>query len=50
MDIPQQIQMNFLQTTLERTLEDGYEFISDADARDPSGVHPRAHLWDNFRI
>ena len=38
---------NFLQTTLERTLEDGYEFISDADARDPSGVHPRAHLWDN---
>ena len=32
---------------MERTLEDGYEFISDADARDPSGVHPRAHLWDN---
>ncbi len=38
---------NFLRTTLEHTFEDGYEFISDADARDPSGVHPRAHLWDN---
>ncbi len=24
-----------------------YTFISDADARDPGGAHPRAHLWDN---
>jgi hypothetical protein len=22
-------------------------FISDRDARDPGGMHPNAHLWDN---
>jgi len=37
----------FLKTTLEATYTAGYEFISDADARDMSGVHPRSHLWDN---
>lgn len=25
----------------------GLRFISDRDARDPSGLHPYAHLWDN---
>jgi hypothetical protein len=37
----------FLNHTLEQTYNEGYEFISDSDARDISGVHPRAHLWDN---
>ena len=37
----------FLNHTLEQTYNEGYEFISDSDARDLSGVHPRAHLWDN---
>lgn len=25
----------------------GLTFISDRDARDPGGLHPTAHLWDN---
>lgn len=25
----------------------GLTFISDRDARDPAGLHPTAHLWDN---
>ena len=25
----------------------GVTFITDADARDPGGAHPGAHLWDN---
>lgn len=25
----------------------GLTFISDRDARDPAGMHPNAHLWDN---
>jgi hypothetical protein len=25
----------------------GLQFISDADARAPGGLHPQAHLWDN---
>lgn len=25
----------------------GLTFISDRDARDPGGMHPNAHLWDN---
>ena len=25
----------------------GVTFISDRDARDPAGLHPYAHLWDN---
>jgi hypothetical protein len=23
------------------------DFISDRDARNPGGMHPNAHLWDN---
>ena len=41
--LPNSDEKNFLRTTLEYTFEDGYEFISDADAKS-SGVHPRAHL------
>ncbi|MHA7129108.1 zinc-dependent metalloprotease [Algoriphagus namhaensis] len=37
----------FLKNTLEQTYEAGYEFITDSDSRDASGVHPRSHLWDN---
>ena len=25
----------------------GLQFIADRDARDPGGLHPQAHLWDN---
>jgi hypothetical protein len=36
---------------LEKILKDaeakGLSFISDRDARDPGGIHPGAHLWDN---
>jgi len=37
----------FLEKTLEQTYEAGHVFITDSDSRDPSGAHPRAHLWDN---
>lgn len=38
---------SFLNDILEQAHEDGWRFISDRDARDPSGAHPYAHLWDN---
>jgi hypothetical protein len=38
-------------TALDKILSDaskkGLTFISDRDARDPGGMHPNAHLWDN---
>lgn len=38
-------------TALDKILTDatkkGFTFISDRDARDPGGMHPNAHLWDN---
>ncbi len=37
----------FLKKMLEDTYSAGHEFITDSDSRDPSGVHPRSHLWDN---
>lgn len=37
----------FLEKTLEDTYAAGFEFITDSDSRNPSGVHPRSHLWDN---
>lgn len=37
----------FLEKTLKDTYAAGYEFITDSDSRDPSGAHPRSHLWDN---
>jgi len=36
-----------LNEILQNSLEDGLMFISDRDARAPSGAHAYAHLWDN---
>lgn len=36
-----------LQQLLEENTQKGLLFIADADARAASGMHPRAHLWDN---
>ena len=38
---------DFLEKTLAATYAAGHEFITDSDSRNPSGVHPRSHLWDN---
>jgi hypothetical protein len=32
---------------LREAQKQGLQFISDRDARDPGGLHPQAHLWDN---
>ncbi len=37
----------YLNELLEETYAAGHTFISDTDARHPSGSHPDAHLWDN---
>lgn len=42
-----QTEEDFINETLESTYAAGHEFITDSDTRDPSGMHPRAHLWDN---
>lgn len=42
-----QSEAEFLNKTLEETYAAGFEFITDSDSRNPSGVHPRSHLWDN---
>ncbi len=44
---PGQSEEEFLEKTLKDTYAAGFEFITDSDSRDPSGVHPRSHLWDN---
>ncbi len=44
---PGQSEKEYLQKTLEDTYAAGFEFITDSDSRNPSGVHPRSHLWDN---
>jgi len=36
-----------LNTILTDAAKKGLSFISDRDARDPGGLHPTAHLWDN---
>lgn len=36
-----------LDKILKASATSGYQFISDRDARDPGGMHPQAHLWDN---
>lgn len=36
-----------LNKILSDAAKSGLTFISDRDARDPSGMHPSAHLWDN---
>jgi len=42
-----QNERDFLNKILEDTYEAGHTFISDTDARHPSGSHGTAHLWDN---
>jgi hypothetical protein len=44
---PNQTEKEFLEKNLQETYAAGYEFITDSDSRNPSGVHPRSHLWDN---
>lgn len=44
---PGQSEEDFLEKTLQDTYAAGHEFITDSDSRNPSGVHPRSHLWDN---
>lgn len=36
-----------LDKILSDAAKSGLTFISDRDARDPAGMHPTAHLWDN---
>ncbi|HRH50800.1 MAG TPA: zinc-dependent metalloprotease [Panacibacter sp.] len=36
-----------LNKILTDAAKNGLTFISDRDARDPGGLHPNAHLWDN---
>jgi hypothetical protein len=36
-----------LHEILTKASGEGLQFISDRDARDPAGMHPYAHLWDN---
>ena len=36
-----------LNAILKEYLDEGWEFITDSDARPAGGAHPTAHLWDN---
>nr|MBC7612471.1 zinc-dependent metalloprotease [Pseudopedobacter sp.] len=36
-----------LDEVIKKTLKQGFNFISDADARPESSAHPAAHLWDD---
>ena len=36
-----------LKNIIDQTIEEGFHFISDADARPQGGSHSLAHLWDN---
>lgn len=36
-----------LNDIIQRSLKDGFTFLSDQDARPAGGAHPFAHLWDN---
>jgi Met-zincin/Domain of unknown function (DUF5117) len=36
-----------LNKILSEAYKNGYQFISDRDARAAGGLHPTAHLWDN---
>ncbi len=36
-----------LNNILMNAAKNGLTFISDRDARDPAGLHPNAHLWDD---
>ncbi len=39
--------VNELEQIMEKTLDMGFGYISDRDARPFGGAHPVAHLWDN---
>ena len=36
-----------LKAIVTETIKNGFQFISDQDARAAGGAHPQAHLWDN---
>lgn len=36
-----------LKKTIDESINAGYLFISDSDARPAGGAHPHGHLWDN---
>jgi hypothetical protein len=36
-----------LKGIVTETIKQGFQFISDEDARTPGGAHPYAHLWDS---
>ena len=36
-----------LNTILQETIDVGFDFIADRDARPAGSAHPKAHLWDN---
>ena len=36
-----------LKEIIDQSIQDGYKYISDSDARPMGGAHPHAHLWDN---
>ncbi|MFQ5628904.1 MAG: zinc-dependent metalloprotease [bacterium] len=40
-------EQNALEGIIQKSLQDGLLFISDADARPQGSAHPMAHLWDN---
>jgi hypothetical protein len=46
-DFAQQSSDIALRALVKKTQKQGLQYISDADARDGSGGHASAHLWDN---
>lgn len=42
-----QTEAAFLKETLDTATQQNFKFITDSDARDASGSHATAHLWDN---
>lgn len=36
-----------LNQIINQTIDDGFLYVSDADARPQGGAHPYGHLWDN---
>lgn len=47
-DFPEEVdEEKALKEIISESINDGYLFISDRDARAPGGAHPYGHLWDN---
>lgn len=42
-----QTEKQYLDAVLKQAETDGFQFISDSDARPQGGAHAYAHLWDN---